>query len=190
MHRTLKIALATVPFLLSVACTNADKGPAETAIRAAEAATETLDADVLKYAPDQVQAFQEGLQAAKAAAAAKDWKAARTAAEGLAAKAAEAVAITKEKLGALNTSYADLSAALPGRIAALEQRLAELSKAKKLPAGVTRDAVASAAAQIAAIEAATGTAMEQGGTDLDASVAALKELTERAAALSTALKVP
>src|SRR5512145_2773853 len=107
MNKTLKIGLAVVPFLLSVACTDPNKVPAETAIKAAEAAAATLTAEVAKHAPEQVKAVNDGIAAAKAAAAKQDFKGARAAAEALPTKAAEAVAAAQKKVAELKKAFED-----------------------------------------------------------------------------------
>lgn len=189
MNQTLKIALAAVPLLLTVACTNPDKLPAETAIKAAEAAAATITAEVAKYAPEQVKAFRDGLEAAKAAAAKQDWKGARAAAEGLATRAAEAVAVARVKLEGAKKELEDASAQLGAKIAALQARIAELSKGKKLPAGVTKEALAAAKTGIAELEAAARKAREEAGEDLTFAKVALTELLGKASQLAASLKM-
>jgi hypothetical protein len=112
MNQTIKIALAVVPFLLAVGCTDPNKLPAEAAIKAAETAAATLTGEVAKLAPEQVKAVQDGLAAAKAAVAKQDFKAARAAAEALPAKAAEAVAVAQKKLAELKKAFEDGAAQL------------------------------------------------------------------------------
>jgi hypothetical protein len=189
MNQNLKIALAAVPFILSVACTNPDRLPAETAIKAADAAAATITAEVAKYAPEQVKAFRDGLDAAKAAAGKQDWKGARAAAEGLAAKAGEAVAVAQAKLEGAKKELEDASAQLGTRIAALQARVAELSKLKKLPAGVTKDALAAAKTGVAELEAAATKARGEAGEDLTFAKVALVELLGKATELAASLKM-
>src|SRR5512138_21768 len=179
MTRTLKHVLAVVPFLLSVACTNPDKLPAEAALKAAEGAAATLNAEVEKFAPEQVKAFQDGLAAAKAAVAKQDFKAARAAAEPLPAKAQEAVAAATAKMAELKRAAEEAVAQLGEKVAALQARLAELAKAKKLPAGVAKDAVAKAKDEVAALEAGLATAKEQARTDAAAAVVTVKDLSAK-----------
>jgi hypothetical protein len=189
MNKTLKIAIGVVPFLLSVACTDPNKLPAETAITAAEAAAATLTAEVNKLAPEQVKAFQDGLAAAKAAVAKKDWKAARAAAEPLPAAATAAVAAAKAKGEELKKGFADAGTALADRVAAIKGKVEELAKAKKLPAGVTKDAVAKAKEALAALEPEIEKAKSEAAADLAVATVALKELAGKAAEIAASLKM-
>ncbi|HSN14569.1 MAG TPA: hypothetical protein VLT61_08045 [Anaeromyxobacteraceae bacterium] len=190
MTRTLKHALAVIPFLLSVACTNPDKLPAETAIKAAEAAAAAVTAEVEKLAPDQAKAFQEGLASAKAAVAKQDFKAARAAAEPLVAKAQEAVAAARAKAEELKKAATEGVTKVGEKITALQTHLAELGKAKKLPEGVTKEAVAKAKESVTELEAGLGKAREQAATDAAGAATALKDLAAKATETAASLKMP
>jgi hypothetical protein len=190
MNRSLKLALAVVPFLLSVACTNPDKLPAETALKAAEAAAATFTDEVKKFVPDQVKAFEDELAAAKAAVAKQDWKGARAAAEALPGKAAGIVAAAKARKDELTKAAEEGVAQLGEKITALQARVAELAKAKKLPAGVTKDVVEKAKTGVAELEAAAVKVKEQAATDAAAAAAAAKDLLAKATELANELKIP
>jgi colicin import membrane protein len=152
MTKPSKLLLAVAPLLLTLACTDANKVPAESAVRAAEAAANGITDEVATLAPEQVKAFRDGLAAAKTAIAAKDYKAARAAAEPLAAKATAAIAAAaakkeaaaKEAAAAAVKAVSDDAAAVGKRLDALKAHVASLAKTKKLPKGVTKAAVAKA----------------------------------------------
>lgn len=192
MNQTLKTALAAVPFLLAVACTDPAKVPAQAAIQAAEGAVAALGDEVTQLAPDQVKAVKDGLAAAKAAAAKEDWKNALASAKDLPAAATKAASDAKAKQEELEKAAAakaaELKAAwdaaqaeLPGKIDALKKQVATLSKARRLPAGVTKDAVAKGKEAVASLEAAYATAAEQAKTNVEAAVAGAKDLQAKAA---------
>ena len=61
MPRTLRSALAALPFLLAVSCTDAAKAPAEAAMAAAGAAVEQLKGDAARYAPEAAAARKDEL---------------------------------------------------------------------------------------------------------------------------------
>ncbi len=189
MTRITHLALAAVPFLLSVACTNPDRLPAETALKAAEGAAATLTADVAKYAPEPVKAFQDGLASAKAAAAKQDFKAARAAAEPLAAKAKEAVAAANAKMAELKKAADEAVAQLSEKVAALQARVAELTKSRKLPKGIAKDAVAKAKEAVTALEAGVASAKEQARSDAAAAVVTVKGLAAKASETASSLKM-
>lgn len=198
MTSKLKTALAVVPFLLAVACTDPAKAPAQAAIQAGDAAAATLTDEVAKYAPDQVQAFKDALAKAKSSAAAEKWGDALAAAKDLPATAQKAVAAAQakkdalakaaaEKLAAAKQALDEAQAQLPGKIEELKKQVAALSKARKLPKGVTKDAVAQAKATLASLEDGAGKLADQAKTDVAAAAEGAKALlvkaTETAATL-------
>lgn len=198
MTKTLKPSLAAVALLLTVACTDPAKAPAEAALQAADAAISKLDGDVQKFAADQVKAVKDGFAAAKLAAEKQDWKGALAAAKDLPGAAAKAVADARakkeelEKAAAakaaeLKAAYEEAQAQLPGKIEALKKQVAALSKAKKLPAGVTKDAVAKGKDAVAALEAGFAQVAEQAKSDVQAAGARSKELMAQAAEAAQAL---
>src|SRR5512133_2463197 len=190
MNKTLKLTLAVVPFLLSVACTDPNKLPAETALKAAETAAATLTTDVARFVPEQVKAFQDELALAKAAVAKQDWKSARATAEGLPAKAAQVVAAAAAKKEELQKAVEAGIAQVGQTLTAVQARVEELSKAKKLPADVTKDTLAKAKEGVAELEAATAKVKEQAATDAAAAATAAKDLAAKATELANMVKVP
>ncbi|MGB8931119.1 MAG: hypothetical protein WCC48_07715 [Anaeromyxobacteraceae bacterium] len=190
MTKTLKLTLAVVPLLLAVACTDPNKLPAETAIKAAEAATATFTAEVTKFAPEQVKAFQDELAAAKAAVAKQDWKGARATAETLPAKAAQVVAAATAQKEALQKAVEAGVAKIGETLTAVQARVDELSKAKKLPAGITKDAVEKAKESAAELGAAAAKLKDEAGADVGAAAAKAAELAAKATELANSIQVP
>jgi len=200
MTKTSKLLLAVVPFLLSVACTDANKAPAEAAVKAAEAAAMTLNEQVAKFAPDEVKAFRDGLDAARAALAKKDYKAARAAAEGLPAKASQAFAAAQAKqeaaakaaaaaAAAAKKAFDEEGAVLSKKLEGLKKHVSVLAKAKKLPKGITKAAVSKAKEAVASLESGFEKAKAQVATDAAAAAAEAKELAQKAAELAKSLKM-
>jgi hypothetical protein len=198
MNKTIRFALAVVPLLLSVACTDANKAPAEAAVKAGDAAAQTLTDEVAKLAPDQTKAVRDGLAAAKDAIAKQDYKRALADAKDLPAMASKAVAdaqakkdelakVAAQKAAELKQAWEDAQTKLPVAIADLKKQVAAYAKAKKLPKGITKDAVAQATQAVAELEAGLAKATEQAKTDVAAAGAAAKELTAKAAELAASL---
>jgi hypothetical protein len=149
-------------FVLS-ACTNQEE-PAKKAIADIEAAVSAAGADAQEYIPDELEAVKGQLAALKAKFDQKDYKAVVTEAPALLsraqgltaakdaakkeadARAAEAQAAAEQ---ALRTEWDALAGAVPAAIEAVDSRLGILSKSKKLPANVTKDALAAAQSGIA-----------------------------------------
>ncbi len=150
-------SLALAAMLLA-GCAN-QKEPAAKAIADIEAAVATAGGDVSQYIPEQLQAVTTGIADLKAKFDQKDYKgvlaaapALLTQAQGLSAAAASAKeAADAAALEAYNSEWGTLAADVPAQLAAVTNRVAMLSKSRKLPAGL--DAAAFDAAKSGADEA-------------------------------------
>jgi hypothetical protein len=200
MTYTSKLSLAVLPLLLTLACTDANKAPAEAAVAAADKAGSAITEEVAKLAPEQAKAFRDGLASAKAALAKQDYKTARATAEALPTKVTQAVSaaaakqeeLAKEAAKAAETAkkaYEDGAATLSKQLEGLKKHVATLAKAKRLPQGVTKATVSKAKETLAAIESGVAKAKAQAGTDAAAAAGAVKELGQKAAALAESLKL-
>ena len=144
--------------MLLAGCAN-QKEPAAKAIADIEAAVATAGGDVSQYIPEQLQAVTTGIADLKAKFDQKDYKgvlaaapALLTQAQGLSAAAASAKeAADAAALEAYNSEWGTLAADGPAQMTAVTNRVAMLSKSRKLPAGL--DAAAFDAAKSGADEA-------------------------------------
>ena len=125
--------------LLAAACTNADKAPAEAAIKAADGALAAVRGEAAKFAPDQLKAIEDGLASAKASFDKGDYTAALGAAKDLGAKASDLSSAIAAKKAELAKAWTDVSAGVPEMTAAIQSRVDILSQSKKLPAGLDKD---------------------------------------------------
>ncbi len=132
---TLVVVLSVV--LLLTACSSS-KGPAEQAIKAAEAAYDAVKVEALKYIPDQAQAVETGLNAAKESFAKGDYLAALNSAKDLTPQANDLVAAVAAKKEELTKNWSEMSLGLPKMVEAIKSRVDILSKSKKLPAGLDK----------------------------------------------------
>lgn len=181
MNRSIRIALAVVPFALVVACTDAAKAPAEAAMAAAGTAVESLQGEAAKYAPDAVKAVQASYASAKELVAKQDYKGALAAASDIPAKAKAALAAAKAKKDEIVKAVADLAASVQKSITDLKERVAALTSAKKLPDGVDKAVVAKASEGVAAVEAGWQKLSEQvKGGDFAGAMAKGQELKTQA----------
>jgi hypothetical protein len=144
---------------LSLAACASDKGPAEQAVKAAEDALAAVKAEATKYVPDQAKAVEDGVAAMKASLQKGDYKAVLAAAPDLTAKAqalgAAAAAKKTEmeaKAAALTKTWEELSGGLPKMVDALRSRVDILSKAKQLPAKMTKATLDEAKAGLTTID--------------------------------------
>ncbi len=146
MKQIVRMAAAMFIAVALISACARDKGPAELAIKAAEEAINQVRAEATKYVPDEMKNLESALAAAKEKFNNKDYKAALAEAQGLVGKAKEVLAAAnakKEELvkkkEELTKSWTDLSVGIPKMVEAIEQRVEILSKAKKLPANLTKE---------------------------------------------------
>jgi len=184
MRTQARNALAVVPFLLAVACTDAAKAPAEAAMAAASSAVDSLKGEAEKYAPDAVKSVQASFASAKDLITKQDYKGALAAAGEIPGKARAALAAAAAKKDALLKSWSELAAGVPEMVNNLKARIASLSSAKKLPKGIDKAVIAKANEGVAAIESGwQGLADQVKGGNYDAAIAKGKELKAQAQAI-------
>ena len=143
----LSAALAVV---LLVGC-NTQKGPAEQAVASAQAALDAVRDDAQKYAPEQLGGVEAKLSDIKGSFQKGDYAGVLAAAPGLTAAiaglkdAASAKKVEAEQaLAKAKDDWGPASAAVPKMVDEIAKRVEMLSKTKKLPKGVSKDAVAAA----------------------------------------------
>lgn len=192
MHRHLSsfIALLLVATLLA-ACGSADKGPAETALKAAEAAVNTAKAEVSKYLPDQASALDAGLAAAREKFNKGDFKAALSDAQAVTAKANELASAAAAKKAELSKAWEEVSTGMPKVMEAIKSRVDILSQSKKLPAGISKEKFAEAKAGLEEItkQWTEATAASTSGNLADA-LAKAGAAKKKAAEVLVALNMP
>jgi hypothetical protein len=138
---------ALVALALIVAATPgcSQKDPAAEAIAAAEQSLVDVHESAMKYVPDQYAEIKADLEKARKAFDEQKYSDALAAAKSVPARAmklGEDAAAAKEAATAqLAESWDAMSASVPGRMAALEARLAELGKLRQLPAGIEQKSV-------------------------------------------------
>ena len=146
MKPHVKAAAIVLGALLVAACSQKD--PAQKALDAAESALAEVHEDAMKYVPEQYDAVKSELNAARQAFQAEKYGDALTAVKNLPAKAKElgeaAAAKKKEVVAQLNTDWNGLSAGVPGMVKSIEDKLGELGKMRRLPAGLDRETIDSA----------------------------------------------
>lgn len=128
--------IACVLLVAGLAACNTDKGPADLAIKADEAAIQAVADEAGKYVPEQLKATQDALAATKDKFAKGEYKEALAAATELGNKAKELAAAAAAKKDELTKAWNELAATLPQTVASLQAKIEELGKAKKLPKGM------------------------------------------------------
>jgi hypothetical protein len=159
MNRNALARILVVIVGLTLAACASDKGPAEQAVKAVEDSLAAVRAEAARYVPEQARAVEDGLAAMKASLQRGDYKAVLAAAPDLTAKAkalgAAAAAKKTEmeaKAAALTKTWEELSGGLPKMVDALRSRVDILSKAKQLPAKMSKATLDEAKAGLAFID--------------------------------------
>jgi len=151
--------LASLAALIMVGCAG-QKEPAEKALASAQSALATIHDAAQKYAPDQLQAVEAQLAGAKDSLAKGDYKGVLAAAPALTTAisglkdAADAKQKDAEAAAAqAKDAWGPLSTDVPNMVAAIQSRVDILSKSHRLPAGVTKDGLASAKSGLVSMKA-------------------------------------
>ena len=176
---------------LIAACGSSDKGPAETALKAAEAAIDSAKGEASKYMPDQVKSLESGLSSAREKLSKGDYKAVLSEAPALTSKAQEIASAAAAKKAELTKSWEGLSSGMPRVVEAIKSRVDILSQSKKLPAGMSAETLAQAKAGLSEItqQWTAATEASKGGNLMDA-VAKASSVKAKAAEVLTLLKMP
>jgi len=177
--------------LLFAACQNLQE-PATKAVTDATATLQALSTDAQKYAPEQYSQVSAQVADMKAALDKKDYQGVINMAPKAAAsmKALREVAAAKknEAMEALSSEWASLSNSMPSAVGAVESKLAEFKKTKKLPAGVTKDAFAAAPAALDDAKKAWADAQSASGAgNVEDAVAKAKDAQAKISAIMASI---
>jgi hypothetical protein len=192
MHRHVySFIVMILAAILIAACGSGDKGPAETALKAAEAAIDSAKGEASKYMPDQVKSLESALSSTREKLSKGDYKAVLSEAPALTSKAQEVASAAAAKKAELAKSWEDMSAGMPKVVEAIKSRVDILSQSKKLPAGMSADTLAQAKAGLNEItqQWTAATEASKGGNLMDA-VAKASSVKVKAAEVLTLLKMP
>ncbi|HSW39822.1 MAG TPA: hypothetical protein VLL97_10055 [Acidobacteriota bacterium] len=133
-----------------IACSPA-KAPTEAAIKATEEALAGIKNNASVYVPDQLKAVEDSLAAAKESFQKGEYQQALTAAKELPAKAKDLATAVASKKDELTKSWQDMSGTLPGMVETIQQRVNDLSKSRRLPAGIDTAKFEAAKSDLAAM---------------------------------------
>ena len=151
MSRVLRMAVLLSAISLLAGCSS--KGPAETALKAADEALEGAKPTLQSYAPEQLATLQQASSAAHEMFDKGDYKGAMAAAQAMMPQIQTAVTEATQKKEEFAKMWNDMSSALPAMMGSLETKVNELAAMKKLPAGMTMDTVNAAKTEMAAAQA-------------------------------------
>ena len=192
MHRHVYSSIVMIlTATLIAACGGGDKGPAETALKAAEAAIDSAKGEASKYMPDQVRSLESALSSTREKLSKGDYKAVLSEAPALTSKAQEIASAAAAKKAELTKSWEGLSSGMPRVVEAIKSRVDILSQSKKLPAGMSAETLAQAKAGLSEItqQWTAATEASKGGNLMDA-IAKASSVKVKAAEVLTLLKMP
>lgn len=188
MRRILtSLVLVAAVAVLTTACSQ--KGPAEEAIKAAEAAVTAAKANVEKYVPDQWKSLNDALKNAKDTFGKGDYPAALAAAQAIPGKATEAVNAAKAKKDEYTKAWADIAPSLPAAVKSVEEKVASFAGMKKLPKGMDAAKLDAAKAGLADLKKTSDEATAAGAADPMTAIEKGKAVKSKAADLVASLTV-
>ena len=176
--------------ILFVACAN-QMEPAKNAIDNITATLGAVTPDAQKYIPDQLASAQSKLAELTASYDKKDYAAVLSRAPAVLAEvnglAAAAVAKKDEILKEVGNEWRALAASVPASVTAVQSRIDELSKTKRVPKGIDLTAAKSGLADATSAWEKAQTAFKSGNAE-DA-VAAGKDAKSKLDSAAAALKL-
>lgn len=146
-------ALALAIAVLGPACGDGGRAPADAALKALESAYDGVRADAATYLPDETKAVDEAFAGVTDRFAKGDYLRAVTEARQLAARVTALGSAAAARKAQLVKAWTGLSGGMPAAVESLRVRVEELSKSRRLPAGVNRDAVETAKRGVASLSA-------------------------------------
>ena len=189
MRRILtSLVLVAAVAVLTTACSQ--KGPAEEAFKAADAAVTAAKPMVEKFLPDQWKALSDSLKDAKDKLTKGDYAAAIAAAQAIPGKATEAVNAAKAKKEEYTKAWTDLSASVPAAVKEVEDKVAALAAMKKLPKGMDAAKLDAAKAGVADMKKTWDEATAAGANDPMVAIEKAKAAKQKAAEITASLAAP
>lgn len=182
-------AVVVCAVVVLAACNSAQQ-PAEEALRVADESLVAVSEQAAMYVPDQLNMVTEAVAAARAQYDAGDYAAALTSAQALPAQIAELGSAVEAKKGELTGSWGEMSAQLTSTMATIGTEIERLAGLRKLPEGMTAEALTQAQTDFAAATQSMqdATSMFESG-DLMGAVSAATSLQSVAAELSSRLGI-
>ena len=144
MQRKTIWLFAVIALAAFVACGDGGKAAADAAMQALQTAYGTVKSDAAAYVPDQAKSIDEAIAAAQETLSKGDYMKALGDVQGLTSKVGELGAAVATKQAELTKAWEGLGAGLPGVVQSIQGRVEELSKARRLPPGVKKEAVEAA----------------------------------------------
>lgn len=150
----------TLLVIAGAAACASPQGKADKAIAAADSALQAVSADAQAYVPDQYKALSDELAAARSDVEAKNYADASTKAAEVTTKVAEIPAAVEAAKQQLTASWQSMQDSLPAMVQAIQAKVDELSKMRRLPAGVDKAQLDAAKASLSEMSGSWTQAMD------------------------------
>jgi hypothetical protein len=175
--------------LLPLFVAGCNKGPAQTALTAAEAAVNEVKPDAEKFVPALFAPLSQSMADARAKFDQGDYSAALAAAKDVPTKAQEVLKAAQAKKDELTTQWNELSGALPAAVTTLGDKIGALETMKRLPKGFDATQLAAARTSLDEVKTMWTSASEAfTGGDLMGAVAKAGDVKAKAEALTQSLQ--
>lgn len=165
-------ALAAV--VLSVGCAS-QKEPAEKAVAKVEASLAALKTDAATYAADELKEVEKSVARLKAKLAEQDYGGALQGAPAVASRVAALEAMVakrkadaEELVAAAQQEWKDLSSSVPELVATLQTRVDALTRSRRLPQGMDKEAFETAKSDFEKLKASWAEATAEAGAGMTA----------------------
>ena len=171
---------------MTVACSS-QKEPADMAFKGLEEAVSTARPEIEMFAPDQMTAVTDGVNAVKAKLDAENYAGVIADVPAVSSALSAAAQAAAAKKAELTTQWADF-ATMPAMVGEVSAKVAELDGMRRLPRGVTKATVADAKSsldQVNALWTEASDAFAKG--DLMAAVAKAKDVKPMVESLMSSL---
>jgi predicted small lipoprotein YifL len=152
MRQVIKVSAVVLALAFLVACGARQRGPAEEAIKAADAAWAAVSAEATRYVPDQAKGIEDAIAGAKNAFERGAYAGVIADAGAIPGKIAELQKVIDEKKSEWTAAWRTLDSALGSGMTAVQTKVDELMGGKKLPAGVNKADVEGAQTALAAMQ--------------------------------------
>ena len=160
MESTTKRIAGVLLVIAAAAACASPQGKADKAIAAADSALQAVSTDAQAYVPDQFKMLSDELVAARSDLEAKQYADASMKAGEVTTKLAELPAAIETAKQQLAASWQAMEGSLPGMVQAMQAKVDELSKMRRLPAGMDKAKVDAAKASLAEMTTSWTQAME------------------------------
>jgi hypothetical protein len=151
-------SLFTLLAAVAALAAGCSKGPAETALKAADQAVAAASREGEKFAPEQLKALMDAAKSAHERFDRGDYSAARASAEAVASDAQDVVKTAAAKKEEVTKAWGDLQVQVPAMGDAIRAKVDELATIKKWPKGFDAVRLEEARAGLAAFDQAWGSA--------------------------------